>query len=213
MIVRLTSCTATCASVGALLAAVLLQLFPLSLPALGQASPHAFRAQLVFAPGPVETAGSFHQGQVQPLGVIDGEAMTRLTGGLQVMAASARSGSDSYETWARRVALAQGGYYVVTGLWPIIHMPSFEAVTGPKVDDWLVQTVGGLITVVGAGLIGASIDGAPSRDLAAVAVGSAVTLMAVDIIFVARGRIPPIYLLDAVAEAVLIGGWTIALTR
>jgi hypothetical protein len=32
---------------------------------------------------------------------------------------------------------------------------SFEAVTGPKRDDWLVKTIGGLIAMVGATLIGA----------------------------------------------------------
>ena len=34
---------------------------------------------------------------------------------------------------------AQGALYVVTGVWPLLHMASFEAVTGPKTDDWLVR--------------------------------------------------------------------------
>lgn len=39
----------------------------------------------------------------------------------------------------------QGIYYVASGLWPLLHMRSFEAVTGPKRDKWLVNTVGALI--------------------------------------------------------------------
>lgn len=121
---------------------------------------------------------------------------------------------DDYERWARRVAVVQGAYYVATGLWPVIHMPSFEAVTGPKQEHWLVKTVGGILTVVGGGLLLSTLDGgAPSRDLAAVALGSAAALAAVDVIYVANGTIPPIYLLDAAAEAVLMVGWTFALTR
>ena len=41
-----------------------------------------------------------------------------------------------------RVLLAQGGYYVATGVAPFISRRLFEAITGPKSDWWLVQTVG-----------------------------------------------------------------------
>jgi hypothetical protein len=50
----------------------------------------------------------------------------------------------------RSVLRAQGGYYLVTGLWPLVHLASFEAITGPKVDDWLVRMVGLLAAVIGA---------------------------------------------------------------
>ena len=48
---------------------------------------------------------------------------------------------------------AQGGYYMATGLWPIVHFRSFEAVTGPKVDDWLVRMVGLLAATIGTALL------------------------------------------------------------
>ena len=54
---------------------------------------------------------------------------------------------------AARVARIQGVYYTATGLWPLISMKTFERVTGPKRDDWLVKTVGLLITAVGVTLI------------------------------------------------------------
>ena len=45
----------------------------------------------------------------------------------------------------RRLLLAEGVYFFLTGLWPVVHLPSFIAVTGPKRDLWLVRTVGLLI--------------------------------------------------------------------
>ncbi|MEJ7604141.1 MAG: hypothetical protein WKG01_40120 [Kofleriaceae bacterium] len=58
----------------------------------------------------------------------------------------------SSEPW-NRAAVIQGAFYVASGLWPILHYRSFEAVTGPKVDRWLVKTVAGLITAVGVSLL------------------------------------------------------------
>jgi cytochrome b subunit of formate dehydrogenase len=51
------------------------------------------------------------------------------------------------------MALSQGSYYVLTGLWPLLHRSSFLAVTGPKVDLWLVNTVGALLAVTGLVLL------------------------------------------------------------
>lgn len=110
----------------------------------------------------------------------------------------------------RTVALGQGIYFAVTGIWPIVHIRSFMAVTGPKKDTWLVKTVGALVAVVGGALAARAACAEPSRDLEAVALGSAAALAAVDTVYVARERISPIYLLDAVAEAVLIGGWILS---
>ena len=42
----------------------------------------------------------------------------------------------------RHAAAALSAYYVVTGIWPIAHMASFEAVTGRKHDRWVVNMVG-----------------------------------------------------------------------
>jgi hypothetical protein len=42
----------------------------------------------------------------------------------------------------RSVALIQAAYYVGAGLWSLASIRTFEAVTGPKTDRWLVKTVG-----------------------------------------------------------------------
>jgi hypothetical protein len=46
------------------------------------------------------------------------------------------------------VALVQGLYFLMTGLWPLVSIGTFQHVTGPKIDLWLVNTVGVLVEVV-----------------------------------------------------------------
>ncbi|MGE0549256.1 MAG: hypothetical protein AB7O24_24315 [Kofleriaceae bacterium] len=109
------------------------------------------------------------------------------------------------------VALAQGIFYVATGLWPIVHLRSFEKVTGPKRDKWLVRTLGGLIATVGVTLIAGAFDRNRSRSLEVLGIGSALALGASDVFFTARGTISKVYLGDAAAEAALAATW--ALTK
>ena len=105
--------------------------------------------------------------------------------------------------------LSQGIFYVATGLWPILHIRSFEAVTGRKRDKWLVKTTGGLIAAVGLALIAGSRE-RPTRALHWLGVGSALALGAADVIFSLRGRISKRYLFDAAAEGLIVGGWAIS---
>lgn len=110
----------------------------------------------------------------------------------------------------RTLARAHGIFYAATGIWPILHLRSFEAVTGPKKEGWLVRTVGALVGVVGGVLVAsARRERGPSGDLVATAVGCALSLTAIDITYVAKGRIAPVYLLDAVAELGLVTAWCI----
>ena len=111
----------------------------------------------------------------------------------------------------RQVAGAQAAFYVGTGVWPLVHRGSFERVTGPKTDFWLAQTVGALVTAVGGGLAQAVASGREvSPELRTVACASALGLAFVDILFVSRRRISPVYLLDAAAEVGLAAGWLLA---
>jgi hypothetical protein len=105
----------------------------------------------------------------------------------------------------RPVLMAQGAYYAATGLLPFASRRAFEAVTGPKREWWLVQTVGLLVTVVGGALISGAARRRTSPELLAVAAGSAASLAAVDVVYVARGRIAPSYLGDAAVQLVLLG--------
>jgi hypothetical protein len=108
---------------------------------------------------------------------------------------------------ARRTAAAQAAWYVPTGVLPFVSRRAFEALTGSKREWWLVQTVGGLVTAVGVALGLAARRDDVTPELALAAAGSAATLGAIDVVHVARGRLPPTYLLDAVIEGALLAGW------
>jgi hypothetical protein len=109
------------------------------------------------------------------------------------------------------VALMQGIYYVMTGLWPLVSIGTFQRVTGPKADLWLVKTVGVLIAVIGAALILAGVRGEVTRSMIFLAVASAAGLAGVDVIYVSKQVIARIYLLDALVELILMVWWVIDL--
>jgi len=105
------------------------------------------------------------------------------------------------------VALAQGTYYVLTGVWSLVHIRSFQAVTGPKTDLWLVKTVGVLVLAIGGVLCSAGLRRQAAPEIPSLAVGSAVGLAGIDVVYVARRRIARIYLLDALAECLFAVFW------
>jgi hypothetical protein len=120
--------------------------------------------------------------------------------------------SDRPERAARALALGQGLFYTATGVWPLLSRRSFESVTGPKTDWWLVQTVGLLVTAIGGTLTIAGAAGRAGSDLRRLAVASALGLAAIDIVHSTRGRISKVYLLDAAGELCLAAAW-VAFTR
>lgn len=104
-------------------------------------------------------------------------------------------------------SLVQGLFYLATGLWPLVDIRSFQRVTGPKTDLWLVKTVGGLIAVTGGVLASAGLRGRMNAETTGLALGSAAFLAAVDLNYVGKRRISRVYLLDAAAELGLIALW------
>ncbi len=135
--------------------------------------------------------------QIRPLGAL---AMHRRSRRLHEMKAPS----------APAIALVQGVFYIATGIWAVVDLDSFMAVTGPKVDHWLVKTVGLLVAVIGAALVLAWRRRRVTGEILLLAVGSALCLAAIDIIYVSNGTIRPVYLLDAAAEVGLALGWGLA---
>jgi hypothetical protein len=107
-------------------------------------------------------------------------------------------------------AAAHGFFFVVMGLWPLVSLDTFEAVSGPKTDHWLVITVGLLIAVIGAALLLAAVRRNVGLEMFVLGIGAAVALASVDVVFVIKRTISPIYLLDVVAEALFITLWIFA---
>ena len=111
---------------------------------------------------------------------------------------------------SRVVGLGQALYYIATGVWSLVSIDTFQKVTGPKTDLWLVKTVGVLVIVIG-GVVGiGSTRRSTGPEIPMLAVGSAAGLTAIDVVYVAKRRIAPIYLLDALGEIALIIGWAMA---
>lgn len=108
----------------------------------------------------------------------------------------------------QHLAKTQGAYYSATGIWPLLHMRSFLAVTGPKKDLWLVETVGLLVTCIGAQLLQSSRSPESAREVRTLASACAAALAGIEIYHVARRTIRPVYLLDAAAEISLAWLWT-----
>jgi hypothetical protein len=107
------------------------------------------------------------------------------------------------------MARAHGAFNLVSGVWPLLHMRSFEAVSGPKVDRWLVRTVGGLLAANGVVQLRAADAGEDSalglaRQLG---VGTALTLALIDLRYGIPGRIRRIYVGDALMQAGWVAAW------
>lgn len=105
------------------------------------------------------------------------------------------------------LACAQGLYYFATGLWPLVDIESFQAVTGPKADLWLVRTVGLLVMAIGGALLIAARRGTITPETLFLAIASALALAGIDLFYALTDVIRDIYLADAVAELVLVAAW------
>jgi glycine/D-amino acid oxidase-like deaminating enzyme/nitrite reductase/ring-hydroxylating ferredoxin subunit len=100
----------------------------------------------------------------------------------------------------RSPRVPQGAYYLATGLWPVLHLRSFEAVSGTHGDRRLVKTLGGLIAAVGAALL-AGRGTASARTTRVLGVASAVALGAGGVYVATRDRRHAAHLIDSAIEA------------
>ena len=104
----------------------------------------------------------------------------------------------------RVVLFGQSIYFLLTGIWPLISINTFQAVTGPKVDLWLVKMVGLLADVIGVSLLLTSIYKRLLLVMFILAISSAASFAIIDVVYALSGRISPIYLLDAAVQIILI---------
>jgi hypothetical protein len=135
-----------------------------------------------------------------------------------VAAGTLRSSASSTARARRLLLFGQGVYYALTGLWPLVSIESFQRVTGPKTDHlvtgregdhWLVMTVAVLVCAVAAALLVAAWRRSTSPEAVVLAVAAAGGLSAIDVIYVIRSAIAPIYLADALLECLFLAGWAV----
>lgn len=108
---------------------------------------------------------------------------------------------------ARAVAIIQGLYWLLTGIWPFVHLYSFLWVTGPKQDIWLLYTVSVLIIAVGSVLLLAGLRSTVTPEIRLLGIAGALGLAGIDVFYALKDVIRDVYLLDAVSEIILIILW------
>ncbi|WP_406858771.1 hypothetical protein ABZO31_00330 [Streptomyces sp. HUAS MG47] len=105
------------------------------------------------------------------------------------------------------VARAQGLFNVAGGLWPLLSLRTFERVYGPKTDDWLQKASAGLLAASGLSMLRAAPTVEGMRHARRTGIGTALTFLAVDVMYVPRGRISPAYLMDVAKEITWLIAW------
>ncbi|MGE4234376.1 MAG: hypothetical protein AB7F43_13700 [Bacteriovoracia bacterium] len=121
----------------------------------------------------------------------------------------------------RKLFFIQGLYYFVFGLWPILHISSFMAVTGEKEEVWLVKVVGSLLSISGLAFLleglqkfdWTRLPATLSRGLVTLAIGQALGLMIIDVFYVQAKVLSPIYWLDALVELCFVISWLVVRKR
>lgn len=94
--------------------------------------------------------------------------------------------------------LVQAAYYLLTGPWPLVHLRSFEAITGPKPDRFVVESAGALFTASGSALAVGALRG--GRDLASRVLSALVPALSTFVVLRHRRSLRLVYLADAAAE-------------
>jgi hypothetical protein len=98
-------------------------------------------------------------------------------------------------------------YYFFTAFWPLVHIKSFMAVTGPKKDVWLVKTVALLLLAICSAMLTSICSHNIDNSVKILCISCCIVLSGIDIYFVRKKIISIIYLADAAAEIILLAAW------
>ncbi|MER7830476.1 hypothetical protein [Streptomyces sp. NPDC095602] len=121
-----------------------------------------------------------------------------------------RAGRGFPRVGPRTVARAQGLFNVVGGAWPLVSLRTFGRVYGPVADGWLQKTSGALLLSAGWTMLRAASGTAGEdgvRHARRTGIGTALAFLAVDLVYVPKGRIRATYLVDAAMEAAWLAAW------
>jgi len=107
------------------------------------------------------------------------------------------------------LAIAHGACFAALGAWPLVHLRSFEKVTGPKLEGWLTKGVGACWLNVGLHLMQAGLRGGRARrDVRGLGVRMALTFAAFDFYYAGlRRRISPVYLANGFVQLCFAALW------
>jgi hypothetical protein len=102
--------------------------------------------------------------------------------------------------------LAQGLYYLFTGLWPLLSVTTYQAATGHVGDPWHVEMIGVLLLAVGGTLCVAAYRRLGTPEVLFLAFGSAFGLTLVDVHLIYQ-RVSLVCMIDAIVEISLVVFW------
>lgn len=97
------------------------------------------------------------------------------------------------------------------GLWPLLHLSSFEAVTGAKVDDFLVRSVAGILVWTGGLLLLRPRQREDGVGLPLAALGISLVLGLVALIGSISGTLRWVYFIDGGMHLLFATCWCILL--
>lgn len=117
---------------------------------------------------------------------------------------------DQLKPWARYTA---GAHVLIGCAWPLLGSESYQKVMGRKEDMWLMTGVSLLFGVTGSTIARAAATNRITPEIAQLAIGASAAITGLEIVSVARGRVPPTNLIDAAGHISIMTGWAGTLLR
>jgi hypothetical protein len=102
--------------------------------------------------------------------------------------------------------LAQGSYYVLCAVWPLLSVTTYQEATGHQGDQWYAEKISAMLLAVGATLCLSAYRRQGTPEILFLSLASAFGMVAVDIHMLYRG-FSLFYLLDAILELGLVSFW------
>ena len=103
--------------------------------------------------------------------------------------------------------LAQGIYYLMRGLWSLLGHGTTETAPEYLLNAYLVHSTGVLVLVIGAALCLAAWRRQGSPEVLLIALGSAIGLIVIDLIYIFNRSISVLYIFDVIIQAGLVAAW------
>jgi hypothetical protein len=103
--------------------------------------------------------------------------------------------------------IVQSVYYLLTALWPLIHIRSFMLVTGPKTDIWLVKTVSALLIPASLTLLSYIYLRHERWPALVLGAGLCIAFIAIDFYYALSDVISDVYLIDGILQIILLFCW------
>lgn len=111
------------------------------------------------------------------------------------------------QSFLRTLALIQGLYFFITGIWPVIHIKSFILVTGPKTDIWLVKMVGLLTVSISLALLIIAKRSHMTTESLVMILAAGISYLSIDLYYFLNGVISYVYLADAALQIIFLILW------